>query len=440
MPAANIPTFPLERPAVRALDIIPIRQRNEELLLVRDPLGVIPGMAALVPDPLLLLVLQLGNGRTTVEDMARMATQASGQIIPVDLIKDVVKQLDEALMLLSDRFVAALEAKREAFRTSEVRDTTIFRFPPSERLRMLKEIGEEFRRHTMSPYSPPSSLDLPADSVVGVFSPHIDYQRGGEVYNWSYRALMEHGTRPSTFFILGVVHRPAAHRFIATRKTFRSLSGDTPCDVELLDEFAREFGGELFEDEYQHADEHSIELQVAYLQKMMDGKPFRIVPILVSSFDDLLEDERSPRESSPEVEAFCSALRKVLESRGDDVALVGGVDFSHCGPAFGDEEMNDEAREKAIEAGDRAMLDAVEAMNPEGFFDTFRPDFNGRKVCSVGPMYCALSALKGRANAKVLKYRQANSPDKSTLVSFASVAFTKAGVELKPKSRIILLS
>ncbi|MDX2177562.1 MAG: AmmeMemoRadiSam system protein B [Candidatus Sumerlaeia bacterium] len=438
----EIPVFPIETPAIRPLEMIPLEQRGQPFLLVRDPLGVIPQPVGLAVDPMLLIVLQLADGQRTIGEMASVATQATGHIISHEVLRDVVRQLDEALLLQSERFVAAWTAKREAYAKETVRKSSVFPIPAAmDRLAVIAELGKEFRRHLMSSISPPERLDLAAGSVQGVLAPHIDYQRGGEVYAWSYKALAEHGRSPDTYFILGVVHRPAMHRFIATRKHFETPFGTVPCDTALLDEFAADFGGMLFEDEYQHAAEHSIELQVVYLKKMLGDRPFKVVPVLVSSFDDLLEAEGPPKVADPEVGAFAGALRRLLEKHGSRVALVGGVDFSHCGPEFGDEELNEPARCEQIKGGDRAALDAIERVDAEAFFDSFRPDFNSRKVCSVGPIYLALDAMAGRAEARVLKYHQANSPDRSCLVSFASVAFTTPtpGERKNPGGKIILL-
>lgn len=424
---------------MRNVQIVAAEHRGTPILIAHDPMGILEQPVGLVADPMLLIVLQLADGQHTVGEMASMATQATGQIISAEVLRAVVEQLDQALLLFSERFAQHWQAKRDAYKNAPKRESSVFRVASLDRLKFMADLGAEFRRHGMSSISPPERIPLPPDSVVGVLAPHIDYMRGGEVYNWSYRALTEAGTRPDTFFILGQVHRPAMHRFIATKKTFETPFGDVDVDADLLEEFSRNFGGELYEDEYQHATEHSIELQVVYLKKLLGDRPFRIVPIVLSSFDDLLDVADSPAVADQEVSDFCGALRTVLDARGDSLALVGGVDFSHCGPEFGDEQLNDEARMKEIEAGDRAALDAIEAVDGDAFFDTFRPDFNARKVCSLGPIYCTLKAMQGRAKAQVLQYHQANSADRACLVSFASVAFLKPNAEVKPKSKIILL-
>jgi AmmeMemoRadiSam system protein B len=140
----------------------------------------------------------------------------------------------------------------------------------------------------------------------------------------------------------------------------------------------------------------------------------------------------------PEVGAFCAALRKVLDVHGDSVGIIGGVDLSHCGPQFGDEELNGEEREKEIETGDRAALAAVETGDPDRFLDAFREDGNSRHVCSISTIYCVLEAMRGRATPRLLSYAQANSEDHACLVSFASVAFLRNGSQ-SPGARILIV-
>jgi hypothetical protein len=434
----DIDVFPLDRPMVRPLDIMPVQAQGQKLLMVRDPMGILEGPAVMAPDPILLVFLQLADGKTTIAEMAQKVTMMSGQIMPPGIFESIVKQLDEALLLQSERFREALKARFQKWHESPTRPYRVFQAEGMDRLKMMKELGEEFRRHRMSSISPPEKLDLQPLSVTGVMAPHIDYQRGGEVYSWAYKALREYSTVPKTLIVLGTSHRPSPGRFIATTKNYDTPLGPLTTDQEMLKELEESFGGDLYSAEYFHAEEHTIELQAVYLKQVYGDNLPKIVPVLVAPFDDLLESPDSPR-ADEEIGAFTVALRKLIEHHGDNVALVGGIDLAHCGPAFGDAETNDAAREKAIRTADEAALEKAAAVDPDGFFDSFRPDFNERKVCSIGTTWVMLEALKGKAKGSLLKYNQANSPDRSTMVTFAAMAFTKLGMEAKPASRIILL-
>lgn len=433
-----IEVYPLETPAVRPLEMHPARLDGRDVIVVRDPLGIMEGTAVLAAHPLLLVFFQLANGKTTCSQMAEVVTRATGTIIGAEVFESIAKQLDEALLLLTPRFREAYDRKRQAFLDEPLRPCQVFRADGLDRLEMIKNVSELLRAHANTPGAPPAELDLPRNSVVGVLAPHIDYERGGAGYAWAYRALAEHGVKAHTYIVLGTSHKPLAHRFVATTKDFDTPFGVVKTNHELLKELQAEFQGELFADEFAHANEHTVELQAVYLRhKFGESQCPQIVPILVGSFEEMLYDGKKPSEEA-EIVSFCTALRNVLERYGDDVGLIGGVDFSHCGPHFGDMEINDEEREREIETLDRGALAAIERGDPDHFFEYFRPNGNSQKVCSIAPIYVALSAMRDRAVPRVLSYHQANTPDRTCLVSFASVAFLKKdAVKQQPKILIV---
>lgn len=425
---------------MRPVEVIPAKVQGKDVLAVRDPSGVLEGMAVMAPHPLLIMFMEMADGHTSVQEMARRVTLATGQMIPASVFESMAQQLDEALLLQSERFVAALEAKREAFRQAPTRAATVFQAEGLDRLSLIKELSEELRRHRLGEKAPPERLELPPSAVTAILSPHIDYNRGGPAYAWAYRALREHGSGARTWIVLGTCHHPTSHRFIATRKAFETPLGMVETDTGLLDSLEKAFGGELFLDEYAHAHEHTVELQAIYLRHAFSDALAipKMVPILVGSFHDLLESGRSPKDD-PEVRAFCSALRTVLDKADGQVGLIGGVDLSHCGPEFGDETLNDPEREQQIAQADRRVLEAIESGDPERFFEVFRADNNATSVCSIATIYCVMEAMRGRASARVLTYQQANSEDKTCLVSFCSVAYVQNQTQDKPAARILIV-
>ena len=422
----DFPVFPLSTPCLRPVELIPVRSRDgQPAIMVRDPLGVIEGTAVLSANPLLMVFLELANGENTIEQIVSAVTRATGEIVPAQIFESMTQQLDQVLLLQTERFREAFEAKKAAFAASDVRAPLVFASDEkTDRLAVIKELSDELRRHGAGTQGPPSDLGLPRASVRAILSPHIDYARGGHGYAWAYRALKEAGTPAKTYIVLGTHHHGADHPFIATRKHYETPLGRVETNIALLDEFAAEFKGELFADEYAHAGEHTIELQAVYLRHIFGAQAPSIVPILVGSFENLLHDGRTPKDD-PEIVAFCAALRTVLD-RHPEVGLIGGVDFSHCGPQFGDVEPVDANRKKEIEACDRRVLDALESGDPEAFFEAFREDLNAQNVCSIAPIYCVMEAMRDRAKPRVLHYDAHNSTDGSCLVSFAAAAFVQA--------------
>ena len=180
---------------------------------------------------------------------------------------------------------------------------------------------------------PASTPGRRADSLRGVVCPHIDFQRGGPVYTWAYKDLVERSDA-EVFVILGVAHQYCANRFALTRKHFDTPLGLVKTDRRYVDRLAAHAGAHLFDDELAHRTEHSIEFQAVFLQYLLGGRrDFTIVPILVGSFHDLMGEGADPIESD-EVRRFVEALR---DGRGGDRARkVPCITIALCERGFRD--------------------------------------------------------------------------------------------------------
>jgi len=118
-------------------------------------------------------------------------------------------------------------------------------------------------------------------STRAVISPHAGYSYSGQSAAYAYKNIDK--SRIKRIFILG----PAHHEYI------------TKCALSLMEEYATPFGNmsldrtiisELYAtgsfewmQKSVDEDEHSIEMQLPYIYKMMDGTSFTLVPVLVGS-------------------------------------------------------------------------------------------------------------------------------------------------------------
>jgi hypothetical protein len=264
----------------------------------------------------------------------------------------------------------------------------------------------------------------PAERLRGILSPHIDFHRGGPVYTWSYKELIERSDA-DTFVILGVAHQPCRHRFALTRKDFETPFGLATTDRPYVDRIADAAGAHLFDDELAHRLEHSIEFQVVFLQYVLGTRrDFSIVPILVGSFGDLMHAGTDPIEA-PEVARFIEALREAEASSGKEVAYIGGIDLCHVGPEFGDPDLLDRATLDTVRAFDASMLVRAQAGDPAGWFGTAANVGNRWRVCGLAATYTMLHAI-GPARGRLLRYDQAVNHERTCCVSFASLAFDAA--------------
>ena len=104
----------------------------------------------------------------------------------------------------------------------------------------------------------------PDGALRAALIPHIDYHRGGGTFAWGFREVFER-TDASLFVIIGTSHY-SSHRFTLTRKDFKTPLGLARSDQAYIDRLVNHYGDGLFDDELAHLPEHSIELEVVFLQ------------------------------------------------------------------------------------------------------------------------------------------------------------------------------
>ena len=332
-------------------------------------------------------------------------------------LEDLVRRFDEAMILDGPAFAMFHQQYRQSGRRPAALAGRSY-------AATLRALGAQLEQLFVGQNGggPPAFPAAPATSGFrGILSPHIDFQRGGPVYTWSYRELVER-SHAETFVILGVAHQFCRRRFVLTRKDFETPLGIVPTDRSYVDRLASLAGHDLFDDELSHRTEHSIEFQVVFLQYLLGGRrDFTIVPILVGSFHDLMERGIDPLED-PDVGRSSNALRVAEAGHGKNAAYIGGIDLCHVGPEFGDPSPVDPVVQEQVRQFDGAMLDRAAAGDAEGWFRTAGSIGNRWRVCGLAATYTFLHAI-GPARGRLLKYEQALDDRRTCCVSFASMAF-----------------
>ncbi len=187
---------------------------------------------------------------------------------------------------------------------------------------------------------------------------------------------------------------------------------------------------DYFSEEYLHRGEHSIEFQVLFLKYVAQKraaltgqpeKPFKIVPILVSSFHLLMMSETLPEQTAA-IGNFLSALRCLEAEDARRTCFVAGVDLAHVGRQFGDSEPVTDDFLKWVEAEDRELVERLAALDAPGFFNEIAKDQDKRKICGFSPLYSLIQLLDG-ARGNHLNYGQAFTPETGSAVTFTSMIF-----------------
>jgi AmmeMemoRadiSam system protein B len=354
--------------------------------------------------------IQMFDGRRSLRDIqAEAMRKVGGRLLSLSLFTTLVEKLDEALLLDSPRY-----RERMSGPIREPSCIGCYAAQPNDLRRQLEALFAD--KHGPGLPKEPH----PNGSFRGALIPHIDYQRGGVTFAWGFKEVVER-TEASLFVIIGTSHY-SAHRFTLTRKHFKTPLGIAQTDQGYIDRLVAHYGEGLFDDELTHLPEHSIELEVVFLQYLYEQRrPIRIVPLLVGSFHDAVLSGVPPR-AQDDIGRMVRALRQTEEETQEPICYIISGDLAHIGPKFGDADPVDDPFLSHSRRQDQTILRMAEAADPSGYFRVIADEYDARRICGLPPTYLVLEATRpGRG--RLLHYDQYVHPRGYESVSFASVAF-----------------
>lgn len=408
-----------EYPRLRRLMILPVRDGERELLVVNDPMGIMPGQPVLGIEA--LAILQLLDGTVSLNDISAAVMRESKDLRVGNMIRDFIAQLDELLMLESPRFDRALSEARAQYHALEIRPAALegvsYPAEPGELGGMLDGHFAEASEAREAEGAAAATGATPR----ALLAPHLDPRREGALMARAYLELpaLPATTAPLRVVILGTGHNLTGDFFALTRKHFQTPLGKAVTDTAFVDRIAAKLGDTAYRGELAHRDEHSIEFQVLYLQRRLGATPFTIVPILCGGFYNLLDQGRTPRDEES-VEALVAALREAETALGGTTVYVAGVDFSHVGPRFGDPKVADDVKAE-VRRVDEAAIAAAAAGDADAWFASIAEQDDATRICGFSPTYIMLRAAAPGAG-RSLGYAQSEERDTS-IVSVAALAW-----------------
>ena len=415
-------TFPLAgRPRLRPIEVIPVQEAGRRIFWLRDPAD--PELQPLGVSDGAVQVLTLLDGQRTVGELAAALALRGGSISQAQLRSFLVR-LDEAGYLEGPRAVHRFEQRRGAFAALPLRPAVHAGGAYAGTAASLAKQLAAGYTHRDGPGALPGPRDGAAEPLRGVIAPHVDLHRGAPTYSWAYRALAQ--AQPSELYVvLGTCHTPVQGHFAATRKAYDTPLGAVPADSRFLDALQSAWGRDLFEGEFSHSGEHSIEFQAVYLRSLgLAGEgQAAVVPVLCDSLHSIVPYGRSPR-SVDLVASFVDALERVMRQDGRRITLIAAVDLAHVGPRFGDKWNVDARHQAEVGAADRELLGLVANPDADGYYAHVMRDHDARRICGFTPIY-VLTALMQREQrcGEVLHYTQWVDADLSSSVTFCSAIF-----------------
>ncbi len=231
-------------------------------------------------------------------------------------------------------------------------------------------------------------------SAIGCVVPHAGYMYSGHVAGAVYSALKI----PSRCILLGPRHYPQGQPLaILTEGSFSTPLGNARIDAALARELAQACLS-LREDSVAHEREHSLEVQLPFLQKIAGN--FSFVPVVLGTdrygvLDDLGK-----------------AIARVIAAQAEPVLIIASSDMNHY-------ESDTVTRVK-----DERAIARILALDPRGLYDTVRNE--EISMCGYAAATAMLVAARelGAKEAKLIRYATSGdiSGDRDQVVGYAGIA------------------
>jgi len=188
--------------------------------------------------------------------------------------------------------------------------------------------------------------------------------------------------------------------FCPCQKDFTTPLGVAANDAATSAALAKAAGDALSLDDFVHRDEHSIEFQLIFLQRILGAESFSLVPVLCGNLmHGLPEYTRAAYQEA--AGGFLAGLRELAAD--PQTLLVAGVDLCHVGPKFGHQA---QASELLHEAGahDRALLAAVAKGDADALWAESARVRDRYHVCGFSALAALLEVL-GPGQNQILSYQ-----------------------------------
>lgn len=236
------------------------------------------------------------------------------------------------------------------------------------------------------------SESLP-DKIVAGIVPHAGWTFSGTLAAMVFMAIRQQHEKVHTFVIFGAAHRyfggiPAVY----DRGFWSTPLGDVPVDEELAEQVLE--SGPAESNCSAHQSEHSLEVQVPFIQYLFAGA--KILPVLVPP--------------TPQAITLGDNLGRVVkEEKQKKIVCIGSTDLTHYGPNYGfvPKGHDQDALEWADTVNDKKFIDLALAMEPQ---DLLAGAAENHNACGPGAAAATIAAAKklGSKKGRLLAHTNSN--------------------------------
>jgi len=231
------------------------------------------------------------------------------------------------------------------------------------------------------------------EKALGIIAPHAGYIYSGKGAGIVYSRVEV----PATVVVLCPNHRGLGEDVaIMSEGSWQMPTGEVALDAKLASRI-KKLCHLVKEDHWAHSQEHSLEVQLPFLQQVRPG--FKLVPISLS------------RVSLSECRELGEAMAAAITESRSPALVVASSDMTHFQSA-------ETAKQK-----DELALQCVRELNPEALFETVLK--HKISMCGFIPATVMLYAAKklGATSAQVVDYRNSGdvTGDYGDVVAYAAV-------------------
>lgn len=238
--------------------------------------------------------------------------------------------------------------------------------------------------HCVGQYRPPEELG----ALVGGVVPHAGWVFSGPTAAKVLLTLSERA-RPQTFILLGAVHHWGVRGAeVFSRGAWATPLGEAEVDAELASSIIEAGKGLLLDSTAGHSEEHSIEVQVPFIQVFSPDA--LILPIAVPP--------------GPDAVRVGEVIADVIKSTAKSAVVVASTDLTHYGMGYGGPDHGPLPDAKPWMTGnDYRIIRLVEILDAEKIVPEAQQHHN---ACGAGAVAAATSAARalGATSGKVLEY------------------------------------